>query len=90
MFDNSVIPPIAGVQSLRILEAVIPVYKLRGESARLSCKFDLEGASLYSVKWYKDDEEFYRYMPLSTPEKNVFVRPGVRVDVSGVYKVGWT
>lgn len=50
--------------------------------AVLYCRYDLEGDRLYSVKWYKDDEEFYRFMPRIDPEKNVFDRPGVRVDVS--------
>ena len=34
---------------------------LDGHDARLSCEFDMEGGTLYSVKWYKDDNEFYRY-----------------------------
>ena len=34
---------------------------LVGNEARLSCEFDMEGGTLYSVKWYKDDNEFYRW-----------------------------
>lgn len=70
--------------SLSITETVIPVYKIRGEDAELNCHYDLEGDPLYSVKWYKDDEEFYRYMPGSDSHKaqSVFKRPGVEVDVS--------
>lgn len=30
-----------------------------GEPAALSCDVDLERDELYSVKWYKDSEEFY-------------------------------
>jgi hypothetical protein len=34
-----------------------------GESSSLRCDYDLEGDSLYSIKWYKDNQEFYRYKP---------------------------
>ncbi|XP_042243410.1 uncharacterized protein LOC121880314 [Homarus americanus] len=67
---------------LSILETVIPVYKIRGEDAVLNCHYDLEGEPLYSVKWYKDDEEFYRYMPGSVQTQSIFPRPGVTVDPS--------
>ncbi|KAF0312138.1 hypothetical protein FJT64_017129 [Amphibalanus amphitrite] len=43
----------------------------------------LEGHSLYSVKWYKDDVEFYRYMPKNNPAKLVYPdMPGIDVDTS--------
>ncbi|XP_069949262.1 uncharacterized protein [Cherax quadricarinatus] len=67
---------------LSIKETVIPVYKIRGEDAVLNCYYDLEGEPLYSVKWYKDDEEFYRYMPGSSPAQSIFSRPGVTVNPS--------
>ena len=72
----------SGCDGLKIIDAGIPVYKLRGEAAELSCTYDLEGETLYSVKWYKDDEEFYRYMPGNLPEQVVYPRPGVTVHVS--------
>ena len=27
------------------------------------CLYDLEGAALYSLKWYKNGREFFRIMP---------------------------
>ena len=39
----------------------MPSHVRAGDDARLSCEFDMEGGTLYSVKWYKDDNEFYRY-----------------------------
>lgn len=38
----------------------VPVYKFRGEDARLKCNYDRRSDPLYSVKWYKDDHEFFR------------------------------
>nr|CAI5855188.1 unnamed protein product [Callosobruchus analis] len=28
----------------------------------LDCQFDMGGEELYAVKWYKDDQEFFRYV----------------------------
>lgn len=35
---------------------------------------------LYSIKWYKDNEEFYRYVPSATPPIKSYKIEGVRVD----------
>jgi len=41
----------------------------------------LGGSNLYSVKWYKDDHEFFRYLPDSQQTTQIFPRPGVKVEV---------
>lgn len=41
-----------------------------------------EGETLYSVKWYKDNEEFYRYVPKANPPQHSYKVEGIRVDVS--------
>lgn len=38
--------------------------------------------TLYSVKWYKDEEEFYRYVPRANPPQNSYNFDGIKVDVS--------
>lgn len=38
---------------------------------------------LYSVKWYKDGEEFYRFVPLAKVPQNSYSFDGIKVDVSG-------
>lgn len=37
---------------------------------------------LYSVKWYKDGEEFYRFVPRSNPPQSSYSFDGIKVDVS--------
>ena len=34
-----------------------------GHPVTLGCDYHLEGDSLYSLKWYRDDREFFRYIP---------------------------
>ena len=34
-----------------------------GHTLNLECDYKLEGDTLYSLKWYRDDKEFYRYIP---------------------------
>jgi len=60
----------------------LPQAVLEGHSVELRCDYDLEGASLYSLKWYRGDEEFYRYVPKEDPPTRVFALAGVTVDVS--------
>ena len=52
---------------LRVLDGGGPggrlVYAEHGQELSLSCAYDLEEDSLHSIKWYRDDKEFYRYLP---------------------------
>lgn len=51
-----------------------------GKSTTFECKYDLQGEKLYSFKWYKDGNEFYRFLPKETPEVQLFEVGGVHVD----------
>lgn len=59
----------------------------RGDNAVLQCRFDLEGDSLYSVKWYKGRREFFRYTPKENPPVRTFNAPGVQINVSPICSV---
>lgn len=61
-------------------------HTLVGNSSTLECHYDLQGEPLYSVKWYKDGNEFFRFLPKDNPPKQVFPLNGVLVDVSTVWK----
>ncbi|KAL1140625.1 hypothetical protein AAG570_000555, partial [Ranatra chinensis] len=62
------------------LHVAVPQYKLRGELAVLECHYELEGDTLYSVKWYKENEEFYRFVPKSNPPQQSYKVEGIKVD----------
>lgn len=68
----------------------VPNYKVKGEMAVLECSFVLEGDNLYAVKWYKDNEEFYRFVPKLNPPQQSFKVDGIRVDVSENFQHGAT
>ena len=45
---------------MKIIKMDVPTHKLVGESVKLICRFEMEGDTLYSVKWYRNEQEFYR------------------------------
>ena len=53
-----------------------------GQSAHLGCDYNLGNSSLYSVKWYKNGQEFFRFMPSMSRSFEVFHVSGVNLDVS--------
>ncbi|PRD21594.1 UNVERIFIED_CONTAM: hypothetical protein NCL1_51301 [Trichonephila clavipes] len=70
------------IACLKISSFEVPSLLVPGDSAYLTCLFDLGGEKLYSVKWYKNDQEFYRFFPSLNPQYMAFRAPGIHVDVS--------
>lgn len=61
----------------------IPEQEEINRDISLKCLFKLHlPALLYSVKWYKDGSEFYRYLPGETPPARAFSLPGISVNLS--------
>ncbi|ALC46274.1 beat-IIb, partial [Drosophila busckii] len=52
----------------------------RGQSVTLYCLYELDGAPLYSIKFYRGLMEFYRFTPGEFPHTKVFQYPGIKVD----------
>ncbi|KAF7283581.1 uncharacterized protein LOC143194125 [Rhynchophorus ferrugineus] len=71
-----------GVFPLRNVQVTIPKAVKVYDTVTLLCKYDLEGEQLYSVKWYKGNKEFFRYIPKEMPSMLVFPIPGINVDLS--------
>ena len=75
--------PILVSSSVRILSFDMPEVARAGQSVPLFCNYDLEGANLFMVKWFKGTHEFYRYRPGESREPTkVFLVPNLNVDVS--------
>lgn len=71
-----------GALSLLMIDVHVPKYVEKNGNATLECNFDLEGDILYSVKWFKDQHEFYQYTPSETHSIKVFINRSFKVDVS--------
>jgi hypothetical protein len=78
-----VAPLIADISvGLRDVRVTIPAAVKRGDNALLICNYDMEGDSLYSIKWYKGKREFYRYTPKEPQSIKTFPVAGINVEVS--------
>ncbi|KAK4294012.1 hypothetical protein Pmani_033334 [Petrolisthes manimaculis] len=52
------------VRGWKLLQSVeVPQYAFAGGEARLGCRYNLRTTRLYSLKWYHNNTEFYRYVP---------------------------
>ncbi|GLV42261.1 beaten path IV [Carabus blaptoides fortunei] len=90
LFYHLIIPGILQVcGGLSWVRVSVPHYRVPGDMAQLQCDYELGEDTLYSVKWYKDHEEFYRYVPKSSPPQHSYKVDGLQVDLplSGSRKV---
>lgn len=56
-----------------------PPVALLHDRVDIRCNYELEEA-LYSIKFYKDNEEIYRFIPRDLHPVRIFPMPGVRVQ----------
>ena len=73
-----------GVWGLKMVRLKVPAATDIFRPVTLTCEYDLEGGNLYSVKWYKDEREFFRYTPGYEPHNQAFHTPGISLDVSNL------
>lgn len=65
------------------VEVKVPKEAVLNGYADLRCEWRVTGGkNLYSVKWYKDDHEFFRYLPDNRESIQTFTQPGVHLEVS--------
>ena len=67
---------------VEIRELHVPPYVLRGQDVRLACQYRTVGTRVYAVKWFKNKNEFFRFVPQYDPPKKTFPVAGFSVDVS--------
>ncbi|XP_011497911.1 PREDICTED: uncharacterized protein LOC105362230 isoform X2 [Ceratosolen solmsi marchali] len=58
----------------------IPIAVAENSTVKMTCDYDLRSMPLYSVKWYKSRDEFYRFIPKEMPSKSVFPLLAAKVD----------
>ncbi|XP_076751860.1 uncharacterized protein LOC143423988 isoform X1 [Xylocopa sonorina] len=69
---------VIGVRGLRNVSIDIPLAVAAGTTVNMSCRYDLQSDTLYTVKWYKGPE-FFRYIPKEMPPIRVFGELGAKV-----------
>lgn len=82
VFAFAVVCTATTVRGLRLTGLTVPGSVQSGEPVRLHCEYDLENEVLYSVKWYKNNIEFFRYLPSELVPAQTFELPGMFVDPS--------
>lgn len=83
---------------MHIAKLDVPPVALEGDDVHLRCDYEDEGgSSLYTLKWYKDNQEFFRHQPGRTHrdgddrcrDHHTYHIEGVSVDVSTQNKNGF-
>ena len=71
-------------RALRIQDVSFPSYAMLGQTVTMSCDYQVnEGEYVDSIKWYKDNQEFYRIRPNVKRERErvvFFPKPGIKLD----------
>ncbi|KAL6262833.1 hypothetical protein P5V15_005623 [Pogonomyrmex californicus] len=83
MWINKIILLKLCATGLKDLKINVPAMVRSGDTVTLSCNYDLEGLPLYTIQWFFNDVEFYRFVPDRKPEPySTFGIVGVHVNVS--------
>lgn len=61
----------------------VPATVKVGDTVTFKCEYDVEGIALYSLKWYFNAEEFFRYVPKQEPPYMHFRVKNIKVSESG-------
>ncbi|KAK4328665.1 hypothetical protein Pmani_000931 [Petrolisthes manimaculis] len=75
-----------GVDGGELLRGIqVPHFALVGGLVTLGCSFHLDGTALYSLKWYHNGIEFYRYVPTER-FRPINIQPTHKFSVVEVYR----
>ncbi|XP_034246856.1 uncharacterized protein LOC117648460 [Thrips palmi] len=67
--------------AVKNITITLPEAVVQGDSVTLRCDYDLEDQNLYSIKWFRDESEFYQFVPKEIPATKVFDVDGVKIKV---------
>ena len=74
--------------TIQITEFKVPTFVKIGDPVEMRCEFNLsKGEVIYTIKWYKEEIEFFRYEPGQMPKTKYFPVPGVNLDVSSFFSL---
>lgn len=59
---------------------MLPRIAISDDPIDLRCTYELDNEALYSIKYYRDGEEFYRFIPRDPRPVRVFPRRGLKVQ----------
>ncbi|XP_022253046.1 uncharacterized protein LOC106468279, partial [Limulus polyphemus] len=76
---------VSEIQCLQLVSLQVPKVVISGKPTWLNCTYDLENDVLYAVKWYKNETEFYRYVPRDIPPAQIYNLLGVYIDLNKSY-----
>ncbi|KAG9510311.1 hypothetical protein GZH46_01156 [Fragariocoptes setiger] len=68
-------------EAIYIIGLDMPRYVTYGDSVELACLYELQDDVLYAVKWYKDEQEFFRHVQHDWPHGQYIQMDGVTVDL---------
>lgn len=74
------IPALPNTRTLYITNLIVPSFVDVKDIAMLTCSYDIGKQKLNSVKWYKNDKEFYRW------EKKISVRHCVPYQLTALLR----
>ncbi|XP_047475436.1 uncharacterized protein LOC125029533 [Penaeus chinensis] len=72
-----------GTAAIRITRVKVPPLLKVGDEGDLDCIWETEKDEMYSIKWYQEGHEFYRYTPSSRDPIQIFDPPTLDVDREG-------
>ncbi|XP_051155605.1 uncharacterized protein LOC127278107 isoform X2 [Leptopilina boulardi] len=69
-------------KALRIVDFDVPsIIDPRSEAITLLCDYELDGSELYSVQWYKDGNEFFKFTPSSNSPGYFYEGNNIFIDL---------
>ena len=75
------------ILGLTVTNVQVPPIIEVGKDGLLRCEWNLDGETLYSVKWYQGLKEIYRYTPSKQQPIQIFSNDFLQVDVCIVYTI---
>ncbi|XP_050733176.1 uncharacterized protein LOC127006887 [Eriocheir sinensis] len=67
------------------VDVEVPAFAVAGGQATLGCSFRLTGTQVYSLKWYHNGTEFYRFVPTERAQA-IRTQPSAGFSVTEVFR----